>query len=140
MGQTNHEMTKNMDDLCDAASKSGRASSKGNQNKWTVQGIWYKADGLGYEALAEVLISRLLEKTNTAFFVRYSYASLERNALFLITAPLCFLISAATTRWTWNCPNVLTESRQSLFPEALTNSLMPAKHCIKAALFRLPLQ
>lgn len=54
-------------------------SSKGNQNKWCVDGVWYKADGLGYEALAEVLVSRLLEKVNIDYFVRYEYEPLEWN-------------------------------------------------------------
>lgn len=57
----------------------GWTSSKGNQNKWYMGGIWYKEDGLGYEALAEVLISRLLDKTNTGFHVHYEYEPLERN-------------------------------------------------------------
>lgn len=30
----------------------GRQSSKGNQLKWYVEGIWYKADYTGYEGLA----------------------------------------------------------------------------------------
>ena len=59
--------------------EAGRASSKGNQNKWLLDGVWYKADGLGYEALAEVLISRLLEKTNAEHFVRYEYEPLVVN-------------------------------------------------------------
>jgi hypothetical protein len=56
-----------------------RTSSKGNQNKWCIDGIWYKEDGLGYEALAEVLVSRLLEKTNVSNFVKYEYEPLERE-------------------------------------------------------------
>lgn len=48
-----------------------RTSSKGNQNKWHRNGIWYKADGLGYEALAEILVSGLLQKTNIGYFVKY---------------------------------------------------------------------
>lgn len=53
-------------------------SSKGNQEKWfdKESGCWYKLDQFGYEALSEVLISHLLEKSNieteTPFtFVRY---------------------------------------------------------------------
>lgn len=57
----------------------GWTSSKGNQNKWFSDGMWYKEDGLGYEALSEVLVSRLLEKTNIDQFVRYEYEPLERN-------------------------------------------------------------
>ena len=37
-----------------------RKSSKGNQLKFTRDGFWYKADYLGYEGLAETVVSRLL--------------------------------------------------------------------------------
>ncbi len=83
MGQTNPERIIHIDELRAVDSESAHASSKGNQNKWTSQGIWYKADGLGYEALAEVLVSRLLEKTNVASFVHYSYVTLERKGILL---------------------------------------------------------
>ena len=43
--------------------KMSRQSSKGNQLKWENEGIWYKADFLGYEGLAEYLISHLLRKS-----------------------------------------------------------------------------
>lgn len=55
----------------------GWTSSKGNQNKWRIDGIWYKEDGLGYEALAEVLVSKLLGKTNTGAYVEYEYEPIE---------------------------------------------------------------
>lgn len=42
-------------------------SSKGNQEKWCEDGIWYKLDLFGYEALAEVLCSRLLSQWNLPF-------------------------------------------------------------------------
>lgn len=42
----------------------GHFSSKGNQFKWLEDDFWYKADYLGYEALAEFLVSRLLQKSN----------------------------------------------------------------------------
>ncbi len=56
--------------------KIAETSSKGNQEKWQDNGIWYKLDQFGYEALAEVFTSRLLEYSNAekAFpftFVRY---------------------------------------------------------------------
>lgn len=38
-----------------------RLSSKGNQLKWYNDNIWYKADYMGYEGLAEHIISSLLE-------------------------------------------------------------------------------
>ena len=39
-------------------------SSKGNQEKWVEGNRWYKLDQFGYEALAETLISQLLEHSN----------------------------------------------------------------------------
>lgn len=56
--------------------KIAETSSKGNQEKWCDNGRWYKLDQFGYEALAETVISRLLERssieTETPFrFVRY---------------------------------------------------------------------
>ena len=47
-------------------------SSKGNQLKWLVRNNWYKADHMGYEGLCEVVISKLLEKSNIENFVSYS--------------------------------------------------------------------
>lgn len=38
-----------------------RLSSKGNQLKWKNNNIWYKADYMGYEGLAEYIVSSLLE-------------------------------------------------------------------------------
>ncbi len=46
-------------------------TSKGDQPKWQSNGRWYKADHMGYEALSEVLIAGLLEKSNVKDFVRY---------------------------------------------------------------------
>lgn len=56
----------------------GMRSSKGNQLKWYFNGKWYKADYLGYESLAEHIVSRLLEKTNVSNFVRYSVATVKK--------------------------------------------------------------
>ncbi|MBQ8857317.1 MAG: hypothetical protein IJ024_04130 [Lachnospiraceae bacterium] len=41
-----------------------RQSSKGNQQKWLKEGVWYKADYTGYEGLAECVISHLLQKSS----------------------------------------------------------------------------
>lgn len=64
--------------------KIAETSSKGNQEKWldTNSNRWYKLDQFGYEALAETLISVLLEKSNieadTPFtFVRYRMEKLH---------------------------------------------------------------
>jgi len=46
-------------------------SSKGNQPKLYDGEYWYKADHMGYEALAEVLTGRLLGHSNEQDFVRY---------------------------------------------------------------------
>ena len=47
-------------------------SSKGNQQKWLVDGNWCKADHMGYEGLCEVVVSRLLKQSNIHDFVTYS--------------------------------------------------------------------
>ncbi len=57
--------------------KIAETSSRGNQEKWLDNGKWYKVDQFGYEALAEVFTSLLLEHSNierdTPFtFVRYT--------------------------------------------------------------------
>lgn len=46
-------------------------SSKGNQLKWRQGDIWYKADHMGYEGLAEVVVSRLLRQSTVEHFVNY---------------------------------------------------------------------
>ncbi len=72
--------------------KIAETSSKGNQEKWydKENGKWYKVDRMGYEALSEAVISRLLQysniKSETPFtFVDYEVEkvnvhSRERNA------------------------------------------------------------
>ena len=53
-------------------------TSKGDQRKWKVDGIWYKADYMGYEGLAEALVSSLLEKSSLAYpFVSYQLVQIE---------------------------------------------------------------
>lgn len=46
-------------------------SSKGNQRKWSLDGWWYKADSLGYEGLAEVVVSRILSHSNLEGITEY---------------------------------------------------------------------
>lgn len=46
-------------------------TSKGNQLKWQQDGWWYKADAFGYESLAEVVVSQLLQKSNVTETVVY---------------------------------------------------------------------
>lgn len=52
-------------------------TSKGDQPKWLLEGTWYKADHMGYEGLAEVLISRLLKQSNASNFVTYEPVWIE---------------------------------------------------------------
>lgn len=46
-------------------------TSKGDQPKWQLEGKWYKADHMGYEAIAEVVISALMKRSNVPDFVEY---------------------------------------------------------------------
>lgn len=52
---------------------SQRRSSKGNQLKWEDKGFWYKADYMGYEGLAEYVVSSLLKYSDLAenMYIRY---------------------------------------------------------------------
>lgn len=52
-------------------------SSKGNQFKWRQGDCWYKADYMGYEGLAEVVVSRLLYEGQTPEHVRYDPIQIE---------------------------------------------------------------
>ena len=59
--------------------KTKESSSKGNQPKVKIDGLWYKKDHMGYEALAEVVISKLLGKSNVSNFVKYSPIKILKN-------------------------------------------------------------
>ena len=52
-------------------------TSKGNQPKWHVGNKWYKADHMGYEALAEYIVSELLKKSNVSNFVCYELITIN---------------------------------------------------------------
>ena len=62
--------------------KIAETSSKGNQEKWRDDNVWYKLDQFGYESLTETFTSLLLEHSNiekdTPFsFVRYEMAQVN---------------------------------------------------------------
>ena len=59
--------------------KIAETSSKGNQEKWFDSDFqkWYKVDRLGYEALSETVISRLLEKSNIKKDTPFTFVSNE---------------------------------------------------------------
>lgn len=52
-------------------------TSKGDQPKWQVGEIWYKADHMGYETLAEIVASRLLQRSTVSDFVVYEPARIQ---------------------------------------------------------------
>lgn len=52
-------------------------TSKGNQMKFCENNIWYKIDGLGYEGLAESIVSDFLQYSNITDYVRYNCESIE---------------------------------------------------------------
>lgn len=56
--------------------KIAETSSKGNQEKWYDQasGRWYKLDRFGYEALAETVISTLLEQSDIGAETPFTFA------------------------------------------------------------------
>lgn len=54
-------------------------TSKGDQPKWKQSGNWYKADHMGYEALSEIIVSRLLTWSNADDFVVYQPVFIHYN-------------------------------------------------------------
>jgi len=46
-------------------------SSLGSQMKWKQDGHWYKADMLGFESLAETVVSHLVKHSNIGQFIEY---------------------------------------------------------------------
>ncbi len=52
-------------------------TSKGNQPKWHIDNKWYKADHMGYEAVAEYVVSELLKKSNVENFVVYDLVEIK---------------------------------------------------------------
>lgn len=60
-----------------------RKSSKGNQLKFERDGIWYKADNLGYEGLAECVTASLLHRSSLEEneFTDYEPETIEYNEI-----------------------------------------------------------
>ena len=59
----------------------GRESSKGNQLKFSRDGIWYKADYTGYEGLVEYTVSKLLKYSDLSDdeYVDYDLEQIDYN-------------------------------------------------------------
>ena len=55
----------------------GHYSSKGNQWKWREDNYWYKADQLGYETLAETVVSHILQHSTIENLVIYEPVILQ---------------------------------------------------------------
>ncbi len=59
-------------------------TSKGDERKWKIDDMWYKADYMGYESLSEVLVSRLLARSELIYpFVRYELIQIEYKEQFI---------------------------------------------------------
>lgn len=54
-------------------------TSKGDQPKWQVGNLWYKADHMGYEALAEIIASWMLAHSNIQNFAEYAPVSIKMD-------------------------------------------------------------
>lgn len=76
MGRERGQMEKITLSDCFPLDSAGH-SSKGNQLKWKCGNIWYKADHMGYEGLAEVVISRLLAYSNVPYYVQYEPVQIQ---------------------------------------------------------------
>ena len=59
--------------------KTKATSSKGNQMKWLLDNFWYKQDHMGYEGLSEVVVSKLLKKSNVKGFIEYEPIKIKYN-------------------------------------------------------------
>ena len=65
--------------------KIAETSSKGNQQKWCENGIWYKLDQFGYEGLSETIVSEflmtsVLESSENPFtYVQYHLEKIQVN-------------------------------------------------------------
>jgi hypothetical protein len=53
--------------------------SKGNQTKWEADGYWYKEDFMGFESLAEYVVSEILKDSNLDNFVEYCYVKVNNK-------------------------------------------------------------
>jgi len=65
--------------------KIAETSSKGNQQKWCENGIWYKLDQFGYEGLSEAIVSECLmysvleSRENPFTYVKYHLEKIQVN-------------------------------------------------------------
>lgn len=55
------------------------STSKGNQIKWVKNGVWLKSDSLGYESIAEALVSTLEMFIHRIDYVDYSLCKIHES-------------------------------------------------------------
>lgn len=56
------------------------STSKGNQQKWFKNNVFYKADSMGYEGLAELFASRICENIDDFNYVPYFLCKIKEGA------------------------------------------------------------
>lgn len=71
-----------MKDIFNSDNKISITSSKGNQEKWFSNDRWYKLDQFGYEGLAEVVVSRMLERSNIKQSTPFTFVSYRLENMF----------------------------------------------------------
>lgn len=77
-------------------------TSKGNQLKWKCDRYWYKADHMGYEGLAETIVSALLTKSTVPYpFVVYEYSQISIKNEFTVAAKVLIFSRMAMTLFHW---------------------------------------
>lgn len=56
------------------------STSKGNQQKWFKNNIFYKADSMGYEGLAEIFASKICENITDFNYVPYFLCHIKEGS------------------------------------------------------------
>ncbi len=77
---TNGWTSKKDGDVMKALRSSGKVavtSSKGNQEKWLEDNLWYKLDSTAFESLAETVASNLLRQSNITSQLGYQVVSYD---------------------------------------------------------------
>ena len=77
-------------------------TSKGNQLKWKCYGYWYKADHMGYERLAETIVSALLDKSTVKYpFVLMSTRKSSTKTEFTVAVKALIFSRMAMILFRW---------------------------------------
>ena len=76
-------------------------TSKGNQLKWKCDGYWYKADHMGYEGLAETIVSAMPEKSNHCTLSFMSIRKSSTKTEFTVAVKALIFSRMAMTLFHW---------------------------------------